>query len=524
LGAVLVLKPAIDQIERRRLALQQARDRARSKQQRNRLGQFATPGALAREMLQYAHELFGSGPVRFLDPAIGTGSFYAALLHEWPVAEIDAAMGFEIDAHYGEPCRALWLGTPLRLRLEDFTAAAVPAEESERFNLVICNPPYVRHHHLQPAAKARLQQRSRIAAAVRLSGLAGLYAHFIAVAHQWMSQDALAGWLVPSEFMDVNYGRELKRYLLHTVTLLRIHRFDPTEVQFSDALVSSAFVWVRNRKPGNAHQIEFTYGGSLSKPRTRGLVPASRLENAAKWTGFPAALSSARDVAAPTLADYFCVKRGIATGANAFFIMTPEQAAKRGIPPQCLRPILPGPRQLDSDEVLADDSGDPQLARALRLLDCRLPEERIRVEYPKLWRYLEGGRAELSRRYLCGRRVPWYLQESREPTFFLCTYMARRRHGGVQRFIFNRSRAIGANSYLMLYPREALARFIGGDPARARRVWQILRDIATEVMIAGGRVYGGGLYKLEPGELASIPAPGITALLPTSAAVRHADH
>jgi hypothetical protein len=66
----------------------------------------------------------------------------------------------------------------------------------------------------------------------------------------------------------------------------------------------------------------------------------------------------------------------------------------------------------------------------------------------------------------------------------------------------------------MLYPREALARFIGGDPARARRVWQALKSIGSEVMLAGGRVYGGGMYKLEPGELLRIPAPGIGALLP----------
>ncbi len=505
----------MDQIERRRLALQQARDRLRSQQQRNRLGQFATPSALARETLQYAHELLGSRPVRFLDPAIGTGAFYAALLREWPVAEIDAATGFEIDAHYGEPCRALWQGTRLRLRLEDFTAAAVPAEESERFNLVICNPPYVRHHHLQPAAKARLQQRSMIATGVRLNGLAGLYAHFITVAHPWMSEGAIAGWLIPSEFMDVNYGRELKGYLLHSVTLLRIHRFDPTEVQFSDALVSSAIVWLRNQKPRRAHQIEFTYGGSLSKPRTRGLVPASRLESAAKWTGFPAALGMGRDAAAVTLGEFFRVKRGIATGANAFFIMTPEQAARRGIPRQCLRPILPGPRQLESDEVLADDSGEPLLTRSLWLLDCRLSEDQIRAEYPQFWRYLEAGRAEVGQGYLCSRRAPWYSQEAREPTPFLCTYIARRRRGSAQRFIFNRSKAIGANSYLMLYPREALARFIGGDPARARRVWQALKGIDTQVMIAGGRVYGGGMYKLEPGELMRIPASGIAALLQT---------
>src|ERR1700676_1149791 len=458
--------PPVAQIERRRLAWQQARDRARSPQQRNRLGQFATPGALARQMLQHAHELLGAAPVRFLDPAIGTGSFYAALLRQWPLDRMQVALGFEIDAHYAAPCRTLWRDTPLQLRLEDFTAGPAPGKEADRVHLLICNPPYVRHHHLQRSAKLRLHQRSMIAAGVRLSGLAGLYAHFIAVAHSWMSENAIAGWLIPSEFMDVNYGRELKRYLLHAVTLLRIHRFDPTEVQFSDALVSSAIVWLRNRRPERAHQIEFSFGGPLARPKKRGMVPASRLQSAAKWTGFPAALAMASPPAALTLGEMFHVKRGIATGANAFFIMTREQAGERGIPRQCLRPILPGPRQLESDEVPAGERGEP-----------------------------------------------WYLQETREPTFFLCTYMARVSDSGAQRFIFNRSSAIVANTYLMLYPREPVARFIGANPLRARCVWQALKGIGTEVMIEGGRVYGGGMHKLEPRELAAIPAPGIAALL-----------
>jgi hypothetical protein len=42
--------------------------------------------------------------------------------------------------------------------------------------------------------------------------------------------------LIPSEFMDVNYGAAVKRYLLNKVTLLHIHRFDPHDVQFGDAL------------------------------------------------------------------------------------------------------------------------------------------------------------------------------------------------------------------------------------------------------------------------------------------------
>ncbi len=328
-----------------------------------------------------------------------------------------------------------------------------------------------------------------------------------------MSEGGIAGWLIPSEFMDVNYGRELKQYLLRAVTLLRIHRFDPTEIQFSDALVSSAIVWLRNQKPAPTHRIEFTYGGSLSEPRTRAWVPASQLDNAAKWNRIPPAPGLGREAAAPTLGEYFHVKRGIATGANAFFIMTSGQAAERGIPRQCLRAILPSPRLLPSDEVLAADGGEPLLARSLWLLDCRLPEEQVRASYPRLWRYLAAGRDAIGRRYLCSRRAPWYSQEAREPTPFLCTYMARGRRGGAQRFIFNCSNAIGANTYLMLYPREALARFVDGDLARARRVWQVLAEIDTQAMVAAGRVYGGGLYKLEPGELTGIPTPGIAALL-----------
>jgi adenine-specific DNA-methyltransferase len=55
-----------------------------------------------------------------------------------------------------------------------------------------------------------------------------------------MADDGYAAWLIPSEFMDVNYGAALKRYLTDHVTLIRVHRFDPADVQFGDALVSSS--------------------------------------------------------------------------------------------------------------------------------------------------------------------------------------------------------------------------------------------------------------------------------------------
>ena len=160
-----------------------------------------------------------------------------------------------------------------------------------------------------------------------------------------MAPGALAGWLIPSEFMDVNYGAAVKRYLLDRVTLLHIHRFDPNDVQFGDALVSSSVVWFRNETPSNDYGVRMTYGGSLLEPGVERAVPASELRGARKWTRYPTwSADGCED--APTLRRFFTVKRGLATGHNRFFILPEEEIARRGLPWQVFRPILPGPRHL----------------------------------------------------------------------------------------------------------------------------------------------------------------------------------
>jgi hypothetical protein len=45
-------------------------------------------------------------------------------------------------------------------------------------------------------------------------------------------------------------------------------------------------------------------------------------------------------------------------------------------------------------------------------------------------------------------------------------------------------------------------------------VWGILKEITPASMVQEGRVYGGGLFKMEPKELAAVPAGRIAALLP----------
>ncbi len=472
------------------------------------MGQFATTGPLALEILQSARSLTHakSERLRFLDPAFGTGSFYSALLRVFPRGSIAAACGYEIDPHYGAPASRLWEATGLRLELSDFTTRGPDTDGAKRVDLLVCNPPYVRHHHIEKPMKLRLAKDAMEQVGIRVSGLAGLYVYFMLLSHRWLAADSLSIWLVPSEFMDVNYGSALKDYLLNHVDLIRIHRFDPNEAQFEDALVSSAVVLFRNRRPASGSAPEFTLGGSLLEPRLRRRLPRDELRRERKWSRFPRA-AAANVGNGATLMDLFAIKRGIVTGANSFFIMDERKADALSIPSRFLQPVLPSPRYVKGDIITADPGGVPKIESPLFAFRCDHPIGVLERTAPETADYIRGGEREgINKGYLTSRRDPWYSLEDREAAPFLCTYMGRSTDGRTPfRVILNESRAIATNVYLMLYPKRPLRQTLVQESGR-RVVLACLKRIVDSGWKANGRVYGGGLYKVEPRELGRLSA------------------
>lgn len=510
-----------EDLEEQRVALQALLDSRKTALARNRLGQFATPGPLAMEMLRLCRTLLPSDmSVRFLDPAFGTGAFYSALLRSFSSAQIASANGYEVDPHYGLPAQQLWQPLGLHLTLADFTALDYPDDPAQKVNLLVCNPPYVRHHHLAADDKARLQAKILAATGLLLSGLAGLYNYFLLMCHAWLDENGLACWLIPNEVLDVNYGVEVKRYLLEQVTLLRVHQFNADKVQFADALVSSVVIWYRKSPAAPGHTVEFTYGPSLSEPQRVQSVARHALRAEAKWSqiyrSVPAVLAAADEDSSLRLEDLFDIKRGLATGANEFFILTEAQAQRHRLEREFLKPILPAPRHLPHDEVLADALGQPMIDPQLYLIDCSWAEDEVRSRAPYLWTYLsEGERQGIHTRYLSSHRTPWYSQEQRPPARLLCTYMGRQTASKDQRafrFIYNHSAATASNVYLLLYPKPHLQRLVRANPTLLHELWQMLRKIDGSTVIGEGRTYGGKLHKIEPRELGNLPLPQVEGL------------
>lgn len=65
----------------------------------------------------------------------------------------------------------------------------------------------------------------------------------------------------------------------------------------------------------------------------------------------------------------------------------------------------------------------------------------------------------------------------------------------------------------MLYPKPLLSAQLTSNPDAIRTLWEALNAIKPEVILGNGRVYGGGLHKLEPKELANLNADELAALV-----------
>jgi adenine-specific DNA-methyltransferase len=521
-----MLAREVHSLEMRRRAMQAEIDSRRSAAERNRLGQFATPNPLAVQIARYVAGVVGRSntPIRFADPAVGSGSFFSAALAALDKERIDSAIGIELDPTFCEMARALWSSVGLEVMAGDFTRIVASRSRPASPNLILANPPYVRHHYLGRDDKERLRALAYQMTRVEVNGLAGLYVYFLLLATAWMDEGGYAAWLVPSEFMDVNYGAALKQYLTDRVTLIRIHRFDPDDVQFGDAFVSSVVLVFRKAAPPSGCAVDFTFGGTFDEPCAAELVELDQLRSAHKWTVYPSHAKNDRrtasDTQMPILGDLFRVQRGIATGCNKFFVLERAEAERRRLPRRFLRPILPSPRHLKVTVVDAGEDGYPLNDLQLCLIDCDLPEHLVETRHPTLWEYLQTARSHgILDRYLIGKRTPWYKQERREPAPFLCTYMGRGSNEKRPfRFIWNRSDAIGTNLYLMLYPKSALAAMLRDHPLRAGELHELLGEVGGHELRGEGRVYGGGLHKIEPTELARISAAGIVSRWPDLAA------
>jgi len=468
---------------------------------RKRYGQFFTPPPVAELMCKW---IAASRPSEVLDPATGPGVFVRELLQQTDQCRITAV---EVDPlAMGAARRAVRQTSRVSFVLADFLTWNSP----RRFDGVVANPPYLKHHNFHYGGNifAEIGRRN----GVRLSRLANIYALFILEICRRLKEGGRAAIIVPGEWVNANFGVVLKRYLLANGLLKVLLYFSHHAEIFRGALTTASVLLIEKLhmpRPVDTvlcayvtQDLSVTCLAPLLEGRTptaRGVfaqaIPTRTLLAAKKWdyllkTGAP---ESAKGFI--TLSQLAETKRGIATGANRFFHIEGSTASANGLRHQRLLKCIGRASDVRS-LVFKGTDFDDLVARGKRayLLDLRPPLA------PHEERYVAKGEAEdLPKRYLLAARAPWYTMERRTPSPIWAAVFGRK---GL-RFVWNAANVRNLTAFHCIYPESSDPLFIKALVAvlNSRRI----QDLSKRQR----RVYGGGLSKFEPRDLLDIQVPDL---------------
>jgi len=517
---------------------------------RRPLGQFWTPWPIAELMARWA---IRSPSDRVLDPGFGSGVLLMAAAERLRTTGYLA--GTEISPVLFLVALANLLLTPARnlklnLRCEDFilphcAATQAVGEQTSSytgrnvqlslpgmdrmpeapfkgpFDVVVCNPPYTRHHHLPDDYKARWGEAVRDSFGVSFSRLTSLFAYFLIQSWRLLSTTGKMAFITPAAMFETFYSRQVKRFLRSQLRPRAIITFDESLSVFQGvdtaacvtlldgprAETRSHLIHIEvHRWPGADAVLDALSAARDSEHRWGRMwrIPLTELKPGSKWTVLARATRGVRAGLVP-LSTIARIMRGIATGANAFFVLDDGAVARWDLPKRLLRPVLTRNREAPgyvftyADFQRLGRQGKPRwllyLARPVR---PGTPEER----------YVQHGVfLALHRRKLVNTRSPWYTMEKRDPAPIYYTYLSRRN----SRFILNKANVLALNVFLCIYPEREIAE----DATLLNALLAFLNSPATrQGLRLVGRCYGGDTVKVEPRELDNLPVLDPRSLRP----------
>lgn len=466
-------------------------------------GQYFTPQRIAEWM---AANVLQPGTRSILDPAAGTGVLIEALLHqpgwkpETALTAVDADPAILRVLRHNLQTAAL---PNLTIRRQDFLLDA----DYTRYDAIICNPPYIRHRRLRDrqALLSTFERRLDL----KLSAFSNSYVLFILGIAARLAAHGRAAIITPFEYLNANFGVPIRSFLLRHNLVDGLALFDHTRLVFDDANTTACVLLLRADRATD-DPIPFVHVADEAELAPIEQLPEraiaryrlAELDAEAKWLPlFPAMptaptwLPDRRMVPLRELAD---VRRGIATGANDFFTLTETERARHEIPLAQTRLCITKASHAPYLRFTADDLQHLHEAdKKIYLLDVR--DELSRAVQAYLDR---GQRLGIHRRFLPAHRGVWFATEPRPVAPLWVNAFSRRGF----RFVLNDAGCANLTTFHCIYP-------LGTEREQIVLLAAFLNSaIAATVIARQHRIYGSGLHKFEPLDVAALHVPDPAAL------------
>ncbi|HEX7348362.1 MAG TPA: N-6 DNA methylase [Rhodanobacteraceae bacterium] len=452
---------------------------------RDRFGQFFTPPFVADFMVRW---VLAGGSAELFDPAVGAGAFQAAALERRDGIRL---VGCEKDP----VIRSFFLGTEAGSRTSLIGSDYFDVG-SQEFCAIVCNPPYLKFQNFE--GRHSVVDAMSALHGLRFSGYLNAASAFLLKAVADLKEGGRLAFLMPLEFLGAGYGKAVKQVLLDCSTYLHFVRVVDEKGVFPDVITSVGMLFLE--RGAGTSEVRFSeiddpiqFEGRLDELRTIDVDRAS-LVPGAKWHKWFAAREVEFNAGLVPLNTYGRFTRGIATGANDFFVLRRSDCEKLALPANVRVPCISRSSQVVGrvfEQANMDDLVDAD--EPVFLLDLMGAEHEPRVR-----EYIRAGEQRgYSERYLTRQRHPWYKVESRLPPYLLFGVFSR----GKYKVIRNTCSALTLTPFHGFYPDLLGSRF--GD-----HLWIFLSSKAgSRALQQEMRRYGGKLDKFEPNDLNRVLVP-----------------
>jgi len=464
-----------------------------SAEQRRPMGAVYTPKNIVTAMLKWGKRRLI--PDRVVDAGAGSGRFLVAAGRMFKNAQL---VGIEFDPVSSILARghisAAGFADRAQILLRDYRDKSV--EPIDGRTLFLGNPPYVRHHLIDPEWKKWLQDTAK-KFEHNASGLAGLHAYFFLATAEFAKDNDVGIFITSAEWLDVNYGSIVRDLFLGKLGGTSLYVIEPTAFPFPGTAATGVITgFMVGTKPKSIllHRVEsMDKLGALEsgKPTRR-----ERLENAHRWTPLTHTIPENREDFVE-LGELCRVHRGQVTGANQIWIAGLYAAS---LPLSVLYPTVTRARELFASKGVLDDASF--LKRVIDIpmdLDGLSADDRRNIEQYLIYAKQQGA----DKGYVASHRKKWWSVGLRQPAPILATYMARR----PPTFVRNIAEACHINIAHGLYPRDAL---------NEATLSALAGFLSISVSVTQGRTYAGGLTKFEPREMERlmVPTPSVLEATP----------
>lgn len=455
---------------------------------RRTFGQFFTPFEVAKFMSEWI--LNNMRPtLKILDPAAGFGIFSRAI-RSLDQRKINFDL-WEIDKSISEKLKKVVKDINVKAKIHQ--ADFLKSNWSERYDGIIANPPYFKHHFI--SEKERVFEDICSKTCFKFSIQTNIYCWFLIKALNLLDDGGRMAFIVPSEFFNANYGEKIKEYLKQSGIVLHFISINFKERVFDNALTTSVIILAEKsiKKSENinfytVHNInELASLKTFLEKRPKKTFRIDELNHKTKWRNY---FNGDKDILSETLVPlsvFGRFSRGIATGANQYFTLSLPEIEKYKIPNQCLRPCIT--KAVHAKDVYFGNESFERLKeqeKKVYLFDGERSQDSGCKNYINL-----GEEKGVNQKYLTRNREPWYATEKREVAPIWVTVFGR----SGPKFIWNVSSCINLTCFHAFYPTDIGKKYLN------ILFLYLYSNTAKRLFDREKREYGDGLEKFEPNDL-----------------------